>query len=702
MKVVRVDTRPVRLALAVSTDATGRVIRRAFRLLGGRWGGSNDLLLCIDASEGLTQFDLALLGAADPDYVMSIDPQLDELDWEKWFRIADIQPFEFVRLRERMETRFPWSRHFVEEPILREQEERSIAIVDHDRPGLTWKMAAVAGLPLPNSQATKVPPSDPPQGQTPVVMGRAHLTAFGAGPHWLLFGKENSLRIAADYWSLRALGARPNWLDEGSLDAQVPPASDPHLVIHAPHASTNRVQKALTQWAPHIPLLHWSRQEPSANIPTGGAYFASNSQAVPDDGPIIHFSTPPLPVMDGRIRPGLTGTVEVTIESTDPSSPDGIALTRNNASRLLIDHDHHFSVRDRVTRTGLAGIQAIDKSELLEIPRISYRDAVSAPFIEAGYYLSPSDKGRYQQRSLQLARGLRYLSACFKRPESARLLDLFFEHHLGHDRNDLYRRAITYEDLHNRLMDLLRERRRRLPRKLVERAEAWLLGWTNGLLERGLMIGGYVLSCSHCAHRAWYRLDDLTQAHTCERCAAETHLPANATRSFHLNEAFYQLRLNNGEVVTLLLAALREIADHSLLYLPEISLSHEEAKDGEADVAALVDGDLVIAEAKSNNSISKKEAAWYQYVAERTRARRLVFATTDRSNPLCANLECMRCKAENGPHFRDYAWSEGSRQHIGALREKSVGEANVDVHTLCFQSLVHGPGEDDYELENLG
>jgi hypothetical protein len=517
----------------------------------------------------------------------------------------------------------------------------------------------------------------------------------------MLYGPPESLRLAADFWSLRALGARPNWLDDAAL-AEDPPQGVHRLVLHAPEASVDAIQTTLARWSQSLPSIFWSRQEPSRFVPVGRAYFSSHTEAISNaEDEELFFSTATPPAVDGRIRSPLFGVVEVTINSHDDKNPDGLILTRNEASRRLLQGPEPHRIEDRVTVSGVAGVQPIERASLLSIPNITYKQAVAAPFVEAGYSVSASDKGRYQQRSLQLARGLRYLAACFKQRESSLLLDLFFEHHLGQSAADSYRRAVTFEDLRARLIDLLHERRKRLSRPLLEKAEAWLLEWTDTLLERGLLIGGYVLACSHCAHRAWYRLDDLSQIHSCERCAASSHIPANAIRSFRLNEAFYQLRLNNGEVVTLLLAALRESARLSLLYLPEAALSHPEAKDGEADVLALIDGKLVLAEAKSNNEISSKEAKWYQYVARRTRAKSLIFATTDRTKPLCSNLECSRCRDENGPHHRDYVWNDASRARIQKVREEFQGQGGTQVETFCYAILVSPVPLSDYKLTRI-
>jgi hypothetical protein len=77
--------------------------------------------------------------------------------------------------------------------------------------------------------------------------------------------------------------------------------------------------------------------------------------------------------------------------------------------------------------------------------------------------------------------------------------------------------------------------------------------------------------------------------------------------SFSLNEAFYQFILNHGEIVTLSLAHLREAAEDSFLYLPETSLD-DGTRTREIDAAALLDGRLVLVEAKSNARLTVAES----------------------------------------------------------------------------------------------
>jgi hypothetical protein len=138
-------------------------------------------------------------------------------------------------------------------------------------------------------------------------------------------------------------------------------------------------------------------------------------------------------------------------------------------------------------------------------------------------------------------------------------------------------------------------------------------------------------------------------------------------------------------------------AKDSFLYQPEVEL-HGPNNQREIDAIALLDGGLVLAEAKSNNELAAAEVNWCVYAARRSRASEVLFATTSLSRPLCAALECDRCRAENGEHHRDYAWSDGSRIRVSGARQQLV-QPGTRVRTLCFESLVAAHGDATEELK---
>jgi hypothetical protein len=694
MHIVRTDTRPYRLGLCISDQPSPRVLRRAFRLMGGRWGGVFDVLVIVEPDKSLNDFNRSVLKRADPDYVLVIDPRLDDFDPTALIDELNLQPFQALRFRERAEQTMQTMRS-----VFRERPSAVIGtggeqVIDYDNSTLTWRRAAEYGLPSSPTRRVRVAPQTS-KARTPVEWSRRGLRSRSSTIRWMVFGTDTDIRAAAGFWSLRALGARPEWMGPDDLDNSDAPVTGRRLRVYAPGEDQQRVASAVKRWTADGVSVGTSENKP-IGLGSGSAYFASHVQPATEHAGLLRFSLPAPPVTGEPLSGALSGVAEYHLQSSDPKSPDGTMLAPVERSRELVAAADPWR-NIRVTQRGIAQEHNISRATLVTIPAISYEQAVAAPLHQAGYELEPSDKGRFQQRSLELARGLRFLAWCLRQRESARLLDLFFEHHLGTSPRADYRRAVTLNDLRNRLHDDLRAKRPRLRRPLLDRAEEWLVGWTDALLERGLLISGYVLACQRCAYRGWYRADDIGQQFTCERCAATSHLSAAAVRSFRLNEAFWQLRRNNGQVVTLLLAALRDQARWSLLYLPELGLSSPNTAAGEADVVALLDGALILAEAKSNNTLSKAEIGWYRTVAARVHAHRLVFATTDNSNRLCQKLECESCEQQGGAYHRDYAWDNASRARIQETRDKLLAR-NIEVETVCYQTLIDAHADAKEEL----
>jgi hypothetical protein len=697
MHIVRTATRPARLALLMSPEAGARVWRRALRLVGGRWGGVFDVLAVVNSDGTIDDVNAAFLRTADCDWVFSIDPRLDRVDLRSLVSELRLQPFAVTRLRERAERderSLRWL--FAEDPTRNLFGAEHGDVADYDSATVSLREAFEHGFPSTTSRRVRVR-SGGRGVATPVELSRRFLRSRAGRGRWLLFGDENELPNAVAYWSLRALGARPMWQPTAALEADAPPPRAlGRLWLYGPTVDPERVREAAARWATNGRVRPIG-SNPGLALSRGGAYFASHVQPVGAHRGLLRFSLPAPPLTDEPLRGVLRGVAEHEFQSADPDAPDGIVLARTPASRHLFTAGDPDGEPIRITTGGVAEARSIARPTLVVLPSVSYRDAVAAPFTDAGFNVATSDKGRFQQRSLELARGLRFLAWCLRQRDSSRLLDLFFEHHLSAAPAADYRRAVTLADLEARLHAGLRQSRTRLRAPLRAQAHTWLMAWTRALLERGLLVAGYVLACTECAYRAWYRADDVGQRFICERCTATSPIVADAVRSFRLNEAFWQLRHHNGEVVTLLLANLRDGARRSLLYLPEVQLTAAGMRDGEADVAALVDGDLLLAEAKSNNELSNAEVGWYRTVAARTRARRLIFATTARTKPLCAALDCEACASSHGEHHRDYAWSDASRARVDSTRERLAGRG-VSVTTACYRTLVADHDDASAEL----
>jgi hypothetical protein len=695
LNVVETSTRPARFALVVSDHASNRVLRRAFRLAGGRWGGRYDVIVSIGRDGSISDFYRAVLGLADPDYVLVLDPNLDGHAWDSMLRELDIQPFEVIRFRERAEY-LEYEHLFVESPSPIDPEDPDQAVLDLDRPGLEWQEAAECGLPW--AQTVRERKGRREEVATPVRHGGQALTARVGAWRWLVFGPSDSADLALRYWSLRALGARPVWLAEDDLDEPSPPDRVLRAYLMAPHRSASELADVADRWSAGYLRFRPAPTDPRRVLRRRETYFASHLASVAEHEGVLRFSLPSPPFIGQPFERHLYGTAEHRIVSPDPGDPDGYVLARDEASRVLVsrlDADNPW----RITRWGIAEIREIQRPALVALPAVRYQDALAAPLSEGGFKVEASDKGRYQQRSLTLARGLRFLAWVLRQRESARLLDLFDEYHGTGSQPPDYRRAVRYDELEQALYSALRENRSRLRAPLRAQAQRWLREWADQMLERGLLVGGYVLACDECARRTFYKAEQVGQSFECQRCTHENLVSATARRCFQLNEAFHQLRHNHGDVVTLLLAELRQEAKLSLLYQPEVVLRGSNSL-GEVDSIALVDGNLILAEAKSANELTASEVRWYRYVAGRTRTRRLLFATTSRQRPLCARLACDTCRERGGAHHRDYAWSDGGRTLVEETRQR-LADKDVSVETLCYERLVAGHSDAQLELRTF-
>lgn len=629
--IVDAALRPARMAFALSSDPSSRVAYRAFRLCGGRWGGRYDVLLSLNPHEPIDALNACFLALADPDFVLVLDPKLEGYDWQAALQIADRQPFAVMRLRERMERTAPLRQLFVSQPTPSGSDEPGRRVLDVDRSGIPWRRIAINGLLMSDSTVERVIVR---KGGvvTPVERSRYALRGVVAESQWILFGDNTDMSLAMAYWSLRALGARPLWLSADLLSSEMPPPQlgrVTHAVLYGPGVPNDDIQNAVTRWTSKRLRVVSAPENSSTMLPElPKPFLATQANPILPHRGLIRFATPTPQAPRGQeFRRDLGGVAEFRLRSPDADDPDGMILARTAASGRLIQRTPGDRWR-RVTRNGFAEIADIATSQIVQLPLVDYRAAVGAPFEDRGFTVTPSDKGRYQQRTLVLARGLKYLGWLVRQPESDRLLRMFFRYHFDGGRPPAdYRRAVRYDEFEHELHTVLRERRSQLRRPLIESAETWLEEWSSGLLERGLLIAGYVLNCSECSGRTWYAADTVAQTFVCQRCAHRAAIPGRVTRSFRLNEAFYQFLSHDGQVVTLTLLRLRTEANESFLYLPETCLD-DGTRVREIDAAMLVDGRLAIVEAKSGDSLSNADVRWYSWLARRTRATRLVFSTT--------------------------------------------------------------------------
>lgn len=137
----------------------------------------------------------------------------------------------------------------------------------------------------------------------------------------------------------------------------------------------------------------------------------------------------------------------------------------------------------------------------------------------------------------------------------------------------------------------------------------------NRLLHMRVLQRGLVVPCSECERRAFYRIDLLSESNPCPRCGAPALVSA-AWRSergepewfYDLHGAVRELLEQNGDVPFLVGKALA-VGSRAFEDISELEFRRLDEKPDEIDVAALVDGRLVIGEAKSIATLGNRRAA---------------------------------------------------------------------------------------------
>ncbi|MBO3732789.1 hypothetical protein [Glycomyces niveus] len=136
-----------------------------------------------------------------------------------------------------------------------------------------------------------------------------------------------------------------------------------------------------------------------------------------------------------------------------------------------------------------------------------------------------------------------------------------------------------------------------------------LRGEVDSLLELGVLKRGLILKCAHCGRPAFIAIDALAQLNKCLRCDGSSQLVSPSWGKTTEPPWFYDLHpivrdfLNeNGDVPVLLAHHLR---GNSRTYTdaPEMELFSEGKRKAEADLIALSNRKVLIAEAKSSNTL---------------------------------------------------------------------------------------------------
>jgi len=167
-------------------------------------------------------------------------------------------------------------------------------------------------------------------------------------------------------------------------------------------------------------------------------------------------------------------------------------------------------------------------------------------------------------------------------------------------------------------------------------ARTWEPTHAAGILTRGL-----ILKCSRCRATAFQPLAAVNDRFACPRCSFSQPLtskswcdtpPHEPAWFYRLDELVYQALLENVRVPALALAEIGACSENAR-HLWSIELVRDGERELELDFLCLVEGKLSAGEAKSNGTLSgrdaKREVRKTLTGARYAQADQVVFATTD-------------------------------------------------------------------------
>jgi hypothetical protein len=296
----------------------------------------------------------------------------------------------------------------------------------------------------------------------------------------------------------------------------------------------------------------------------------------------------------------------------------------------------------RVSKSGLAyfcpnaGYAGGDIDTTLVRPTIFIPD-VSQMFehlfeIE-GYNATPSDKGLFARDTVEKFGSLTIV-ATLLRPTPMREMLLKFLDHIKPAQGVRDEGAV------------LNDRRRYLNLPAISKflgSDATAQKTIEVLLSAHVVHRGFIFKCQSCRNADWFSLDEVSQNFKCKRCGRIQGISAanywygdfEPGWFYKLDEIVYQFLRHNGYVALLALDYLKQKADESFLYTPDMGLTkHGATKPSmEMDILCVADGVMMIGEAKkedrlgSNKRQEVETVRAYNRVAEQVGAEALVFAT---------------------------------------------------------------------------
>lgn len=245
-------------------------------------------------------------------------------------------------------------------------------------------------------------------------------------------------------------------------------------------------------------------------------------------------------------------------------------------------------------------------------------------FEEHGYEIAISDKGTYQEGTIQRFGGLDSFATTFRSarwPLLTKYLDQS-ENQPGVTDQGTKIRDRRYLDYASVAKQLGTDKEETVRETLGE------------FLDEGILQRGFTLKCRECRQFDWYDVGAVSDVFRCSRCGSIQRYDPEPLWTYRLNELVFQCLKNNAHCHILTLDRIRQWATNgNFLSIPALDVFQQGDRTNpfaEIDVACIVDGQIVLGECKTTGSITRVERqqlAKYETLAKQLQAGVLVLST---------------------------------------------------------------------------
>jgi hypothetical protein len=314
--------------------------------------------------------------------------------------------------------------------------------------------------------------------------------------------------------------------------------------------------------------------------------------------------------------------------------------------------------------------------------------------LNRGKEASLSDKGRYEKWMADESGGIAELGRFLTDPVTRVLLDAFRAPQRGARHPNGGRQAfLTLAEMAAALDEArgdgrLARRVRGSPPSSTVAAE-----WVSAAMDRRMVEGGIDVKCHECLADEILRFGSFSRTFICPRCGLEQRSPAVPDFGYQLSRVAHLFFEHNGDVPALTLSALARRAKTSYWCDFEHRLVPARSSPGassELDICVVIDGSLVIGEAKKDAAFLGPDISRLRKAALAMRAGYVVLSSGRECDGGCTDRCIPRDQALTFSSDTSLASGvNGPRERMEALRAE-LSPKGCFVTALCRRQL-YGP-----------